>query len=104
MIKLTNILKEIKIRSANRSDLHSNESLLDFFNQNIKEFIKYEGIDTADSLILSTDMERPVVTMGMKNMIVIQTPDVLMICPRGESQRVKELVNYLKASDYTLIL
>lgn len=45
MIKLTNILKEIKIRSANRSDLHSNESLLDFFNQNIKEFIKYEGID-----------------------------------------------------------
>ena len=44
MIKLTNILKEIKIRSVNRPDLHTNEGLLDFLNQNLQEFIKHEGI------------------------------------------------------------
>lgn len=45
MIKLTNILKEIKIRSANNNNPHtSNEGLCDFLNHNIKDLIKKEDI------------------------------------------------------------
>jgi len=44
MIKLTNILKEIKIRNVNKPDLSTNEGLCDFLNQNIKELIKKEEI------------------------------------------------------------
>jgi len=45
MIKLTNILKEIKIRNINNFQINSNKNLYDFLNQNIKEFIKHESIE-----------------------------------------------------------
>ena len=49
MIKLTNILKEIKIRSANNNNPHtSNEGLCDFLNNNIKDLIKKENISNDD--------------------------------------------------------
>lgn len=61
-------------------------------------------LETKDSLIVSTDPSSVVVTMGLKDIIVVKTPDAVFICPRGESQRVKELVNYLKENHYTLFL
>lgn len=53
LIDLDN-LNEIKIRSVNRPDLHTNEGLLDFLNQNLQEFIKHEGVwhQNLDSLKL----------------------------------------------------
>ena len=108
IMEKTSLAAVLPLSTLEWIDVGSWDSFFEVFkpdeNGNIILGVKYEGIDTADSLILSTDTQRPVVTMGMKNMIVIQAPDVLMICPRGESQRVKELVNYLKTSDYTLIL
>jgi len=61
-------------------------------------------LETKNSLIVSTDPTSVVVTMGLKDIIVVKTPDAVLICPRGESQRVKELVNYLKENHYTLFL
>ena len=43
--KIENNLNEIKIRNINNFRINSNEDLLDFLNQNIKEFIKHEKID-----------------------------------------------------------
>lgn len=73
-------------------------------NGNIVVQARYVGVGTKDSLIVSTDAEKLVVTLGMKNVIIVQTPDAVLICPRGESQRVKELVDYLKEHHYTLFL
>lgn len=73
-------------------------------NGNIVLQAKHEGFDTENSLILSTDPDKLIITMGMKNFIIIQTQDAILICPRGESQRVKYLVNYLKEHQYTLYL
>lgn len=71
-------------------------------NGNIVINARHTGIDTTNSLIVSNVPERLIVTLGMKDVIIVQTPDALLICPRGESQRVKELVNYLKANNLTL--
>jgi mannose-1-phosphate guanylyltransferase/mannose-1-phosphate guanylyltransferase/mannose-6-phosphate isomerase len=38
-----------------------------------------------------------VVAVGVKDLIVIATGDAVLIVPRGESQRVKEAVEALKA-------
>jgi len=43
-MKLTNILKEIRIKSLNKPNLSTNEDLCDFLNQNIKEFAIHEDI------------------------------------------------------------
>ncbi|NVM01817.1 MAG: mannose-1-phosphate guanylyltransferase [Candidatus Helarchaeota archaeon] len=37
--------------------------------------------------------------IGINDMIIIDTNDVLLICPKDQSQNVKELVDYLKRKD-----
>lgn len=53
------------------------------------------SVGTSGSLIYSPD--RLVATIGLEDMIVVDTGDVLMICPRSRAQDVKRLVEMLKA-------
>ncbi len=39
---------------------------------------------------------KPIALVGVSNLIVIDSEDALLICPRGESERVAELVRYLR--------
>ncbi len=52
------------------------------------------AVDTANSLIYAEN--RLVAAIGLDNMIVIETGDVVLIAPKAESQRVKEVVSKLK--------
>lgn len=53
------------------------------------------GVDTSGSLIYSPD--RLIATIGLEDMIVIDTPDALLICPKSRSEDVKKIVDELKA-------
>lgn len=61
-------------------------------------------LDSRNSLIFSDEKNKKIVALGVQNMIIINTPDALLICPRGESQKVKMLVEFLKTNDYTPFL
>ncbi len=52
------------------------------------------GIDTTGSLLYST--RRLIATVGLKDMIVVDTDDVILICPKNRAQDVKKLVDKLK--------
>ena len=52
-------------------------------------------LDTRKSLIFS---DRMTVTIGVEDIIVIDTEDVVLICSRERAQDVKEVVNHLKAT------
>ena len=52
-------------------------------------------LDTRQSLIFS---DRMTVTIGVEDIIVIDTEDVVLICNRARAQDVKEVVNHLKAT------
>ncbi len=103
-------LRSAVIPAANLgwNDVGSWDSLFDVLepdeNGNVVVGAAHIGIDTKDSMVVSTDLNSIVVTMGLKGIIVVKTPDTVLICPRGESQRVKELVKYLKENHYTLFL
>ncbi|MDD4357310.1 MAG: mannose-1-phosphate guanylyltransferase [Smithellaceae bacterium] len=51
--------------------------------------------DTADSLICGTN--RLVALVGMKDVIVVDTKDAILVCKRGRSQDVKKVVDRLEA-------
>ena len=55
----------------------------------------YIGVDTRGSLIYSPD--RLIATIGMEDIIVIDTPDATLICPKSRSEDVKKIVEELKA-------
>lgn len=50
--------------------------------------------DTTNSLIYSPN--KFVATIGMKDVIIINTDDAVLVCKLGESQDVKEIVDYLR--------
>ncbi len=53
------------------------------------------ALDTTDSLIMGHD--RLVATIGLKDVMVIETGDALLVAARDQSQKVKDLVQALKA-------
>ena len=53
------------------------------------------GVDTHGALIYSPD--RLIATIGLDDIIVIDTPDATLICPKSRSEDVKKIVEELKA-------
>lgn len=60
------------------------------------------GIDTKGVLIYSPD--RLIATIGMEDIVVIDTPDATLICPKSRSEDVKKIVDELKARGRTDLL
>jgi mannose-1-phosphate guanylyltransferase len=90
------------------NDVGSWDSLFDVLkatdnNGNINLGAKFLGLDTNSTLVCADQSDRLIVTIGVHDLIVVDTGDAILICPRDEAQKVKQLVNYLKKngpSDY----
>lgn len=59
-------------------------------------------VDTHGSLILGD--RRLVATIGLRDMIIVDTEDALLVCPRSRAQDVKKIVEALKRSRKTRYL
>jgi mannose-1-phosphate guanylyltransferase len=62
------------------------------------------ALDSRNSLVFSNELNKKIIPLGVQNMIIINTPDALLVCPRGDSQKVKMLVEYLKTNHYSPLL
>ncbi|MDD2921581.1 MAG: mannose-1-phosphate guanylyltransferase [Anaerolineales bacterium] len=51
---------------------------------------------THNTLVYSGSSERLVVTIGVDDMVIVDTGDVVMICKSDQSQKVKDVVEHLK--------
>jgi mannose-1-phosphate guanylyltransferase len=82
------------------NDVGSWDSLFEIFpsdeNGNIVIGAQHVNLDSESSLIVGDSNKRLVVTIGMEDIIVVDTGNALLVCPKGESQRVKEAVTRLK--------
>jgi mannose-1-phosphate guanylyltransferase len=78
------------------SDVGSWASLLDIVAGDDKGNVvngEHLGVDTARTLIRSQG--RLVVTIGLEDMIVVDTEDALLVCPKDRAQDVKAIVDRL---------
>lgn len=57
-------------------------------------------LGSRDSVILGCD-DRAVATIGLEGMILVDTPDATLVCPKERSQEVKDLVAILKKKGFT---
>ncbi|MDB5173381.1 MAG: Mannose-phosphate guanylyltransferase [Phycisphaerales bacterium] len=53
-------------------------------------------VDSDDNIIVSEDPEHLISTIGINDMIIVHTRDATLVCPKGEAQRVKDLVGKVK--------
>jgi len=80
------------------SDLGSFESMYDFFDKSKKRnFIIGRGElieeESYENFIINGD--KLIVTLGIKNLIVVDTDDVLLVMQKGEGQKLKNVVEFL---------
>jgi mannose-1-phosphate guanylyltransferase len=55
------------------------------------------GVDTNSSLLYSPD--RLIATVGLRDMIVVDTGDAILVCPKSRAQEVKHIVQALKKNN-----
>lgn len=56
---------------------------------------KYVGLDSSGNLAYSYS-NKLITTIGIKNSIIIETPDAILVCPKDKAQDVKKLVQLLE--------
>ena len=67
-------------------------------NGNVIIGADHVGVDTTDSLVYSSG-DRLIATIGLQDMIVVDTDDALLICPKSRAQDIKQVIAELKNQD-----
>lgn len=86
------------------SDVGSWDSLFGILekdkNGNINLGGKSVNLDSQGSLTYSDNDQKMIVTIGTNDIVIIDTGDALLVCPRDQSQRIKEVISILREKDH----
>jgi mannose-1-phosphate guanylyltransferase len=52
--------------------------------------------DTSRSLVYVNQEHRLIVTIGVEDLVVVDTGDVLLVCHKDQAQKVRNIVDHLK--------
>jgi len=81
------------------NDVSSWDSLYDVLptddNGNVIVGTKHIGIETNNSIVYAEKTKRLIVTVGARNLIIVDTGDALLVCPREETQNVRRVIDLL---------
>ncbi len=83
------------------NDIGSWDALFDIMEKDAQGNVKKGRVvsfDTEGSLILGD--KRLIASIGLKDHLVVETPDALLIVKRGDTQAVSKLVKHLKAQGF----
>ena len=64
---------------------------------------KHIGLETRESLVYVNQEHRLIVTIGVDDLIVVDTGDVLLVCRKDQAQKVRQIVNQLVESGHDFI-
>jgi mannose-1-phosphate guanylyltransferase len=82
------------------NDVGSWESLFDVLpadpQGNIVMGGQHIGVDTQSSLVYVNQEHRLIVTIGVDDLVVVDTGDVLLVCRKDQAQKVRQVVKQLK--------
>lgn len=82
------------------NDVGSWESMFEVFQPgqdgNIILDAAHMGLATTNSLVVSDHTDRLIVTLGLDDVIVVDTQDAILVCSRQHAQKVRDVVNLLK--------
>lgn len=84
------------------SDIGSWDSLMDILptdsDGNITHESEHLGLETKNTMVYNTEKDQLIVTLGLQDLIIVNTDDVLLVCHKDHAQRVKDIVKQLKDS------
>lgn len=93
----------IPAEGLNWSDVGSWDSLFEVLpgdqSGNIVMGGQHIGLETRDSLIYVDRERRLIVTIGVEDLVVVDTDDVLLVCRKDQAQKVREIVDKLSEEE-----
>lgn len=91
----------IPVADLGWNDVGSWDSLYDVLKPdadgNIIRHDDFIGLESKNVVVLSKDSRRLIVTIGVEDVILVDTGDALLVCSREKAQNVKDIVNRLKS-------
>jgi len=85
------------------SDIGNWNSLFDVLMPDKHGNIVFSGhhipLETSSSLVYGNNDDRLIVTIGVDNLIVVDSGDVLLVCRKDQAAKVRQVVDNLKNSD-----
>lgn len=66
---------------------------------NIVVAVQSEVLNCENSILVTEDKEHLIAAIGLENMVVVHTPDATLVCPIGETEKLKDLLDLLKQHD-----
>ncbi len=57
---------------------------------------EFEGIDTSGCVVVGSG-RRLIATVGLKDIVIVETDDAILVCPRQQAQTVRKIVEKLRA-------
>ncbi|RME58844.1 MAG: hypothetical protein D6780_06075 [Candidatus Dadabacteria bacterium] len=87
----------VKAGEFNWSDVGSWDVWAEFYKKDLSNNVsqgKVVAINCQDSAFFSQG--RVIGAVGLKDIIVVETEDAVLVCSREQAQRVKEIVEHLK--------
>ncbi len=86
------------------NDIGNWESLFDVLptdaNGNIVFGSQHVAVETSNSLIYGNHDGRLIVTIGIDNLVIVDTGDALLICHKEQAAKVRQMVEHLKNSEW----
>ncbi|MFH1860203.1 MAG: mannose-1-phosphate guanylyltransferase, partial [bacterium] len=64
-------------------------------NENVVNGAEYVGVDSKRNIIYSTS-KRLITLLGVTDMVIVDTDDAIIICPKEKTEDVKKIVDKLK--------
>jgi len=90
----------LKAENLEWNDVGSWDSLFDFLSTdrcgNVIKNKQSIVLDSKDVLMFNENDEKFIAVIGLKDLVIIDTEHALLVCRKGETQRVKEIVEELK--------
>ena len=84
------------------NDVGSWDALFDLLpgdtDGNISQGVEQIKIDTSSTLVFAEGESRLVVTIGIEDLVIVDTGEVLLICARDQAQDVRKAVEELKSA------
>lgn len=65
-------------------------------NGNIIVAAQSEALNCKNSILATEDPDHLIAAIGLENMVVVHSPDATLVCPIGETEKLKELLEELR--------
>jgi len=65
-------------------------------NGNIQLARHVVNVDSVDILIQSTDEEKMIAVVGLKDLVIVDNKNTLLICKRGETEKIRQVIKKIK--------